>query len=121
VRMMVVIRLLVLIALAVVSVTPAHAHGAPAVEHHAISADHAHGSGPGHAHGSDPGELPKHGHDETRLCCASLSIQCGSGALAADGRWSPAEHFPVEIARGWEQLGARDGPLPEFEPPPPRG
>ena len=109
--MVMLVRILVLLALALVAVTPTHAYWAPAAEHHARA---------GHTHAGQPSEEPAQEHDESKLCCASVAMQCGSAALAADGRWSPAEPLSIDVARVREPQTSSEAPLPDFEPPPPR-
>lgn len=108
------LRVLMVIALAVLAVMPPHVHAAPAAVHHGISADHA------HAHGPDQGETPDRHRQDLATCCASISLQCGSPALAGDGHWTPIARLPVDIEQGREQRACASGSVPEFEPPPPR-
>src|SRR5690606_28098836 len=85
--MLAMLRILLMIALAVVTVAPHHVHAAPAAAHHALPSGHA------HQHGTEQHQDADHQHEHSgsMSCCASLSVQCGGAALAEVSQWTPAE------------------------------
>lgn len=107
--MLIFFRALVMIAMALVAIVPAHAHSAVVEVHHAA---------PGHAHGSHGDEAPS--GDGADLCCASISLQCGSPIIGVDSGWTPVGYFPVQISRLREGHSSGSASFLEFEPPPPR-
>lgn len=113
--MMVLLRALLMIALAVVTAAPPHVHAAATDLHHAVAADH------GHEHGPERHDSGGDGYSGSKQCCASLSVQCGGPALAQIGHWAPAELRSAELRQVHERHARFRTALPEFEPPPPRG
>ncbi len=109
-------RVLLMIALAVVTVAPSHAHAAMAAAHHAAPSGHA------HQHGTEQHEDSGHEHEHSGSisCCSSLSVQCCSAALAYGSQWTPAERRPADIRNWNERRASSAGAVLEFEPPPPR-
>ena len=117
--MLIVIRVLLMLALAVIAVAPQHPHAAPVAGNHAVSGSHAHHHGT-KQEGTERHEGSGHEHPGSMSCCPSLSMQCGGAALALDSHWSLANTKFVE-ARARPETGAGTaGALLEFEPPPPR-
>ena len=111
--MMLLIRALVVIALAVLAVTPAHVHGASPEVDQGLAANR-------HHHDSEHDGNQDHEHPETQVCCASVSLHCGSPALAGESGWAQAELLPIEVDRKLNYGVRAASSLPEFEPPPPR-
>lgn len=107
------LRILLIIALAVVTVSTAqHVHAGQQSEAHATHSGHAHhGSEPGHEHGGD--------HDPMS-CCPSLSVHCGAGAVLCGETWSPVERLSLAIAQAPRERAELVTTFPESEPPPPR-
>lgn len=113
--MMVLLRVLLMIALTVVTAAPLHVHAAPTDVHHAAA------SGDVHEHGPERHDPGGDGHSGSMHCCASLSVQCGGPALAQTGHWAPAELRSADLRQVHERHARLRTALPEFEPPPPRG
>ena len=111
--MMLLIRALVVIALAVLAVTPPHVHGASPEVDHGFAANH-------HHHGPEHDGAQDHDDPGTQVCCASVSLHCGSPALAGESGWTPAEPLPIEVNQKLDFCVRAASSLPEFEPPPPR-
>jgi hypothetical protein len=105
------LRILLMIALAVVTVSTAQHVDASQPEAHAAHSGHAHHGSEPHEHGSD--------HDPT-TCCPSLSLHCGAGAVLCGEMWSPVEPLPLAVSRSVRDRSEMAATSPEFEPPPPR-
>jgi hypothetical protein len=112
-----VLRVLLIIALAVVAVSTAqHAHADRQLAAHAAQPGHAHD---GHERGHERGHEHGSGH-EPATCCPSLSLHCGTGAVLCEETWRPAEPLTLAISQSPQDRLDMDATFPEFEPPPPR-
>lgn len=110
--MLALFRILLMIALAVVTVSTAqHAHAAQQSEAHAAHS--------GHTHDGEGGHERDCGHDPT-VCCPSLSLHCGAAAALQGDMWGVVARLPVAISQCLRESAELIDTLPEFEPPPPR-
>jgi hypothetical protein len=105
------LRILLMVALAVVTVSTAQHLDASQPGAHAAHSGHAH-------HGSEPHD-PGSDHDPM-TCCPSVSIHCGAGAVLCGEAWSPVERLTLAISPSLQDRAERVATIPEFEPPPPR-
>jgi hypothetical protein len=109
-EMIILLRAVLVCVLAVAAVAPLYAGAAPAGAGHGAAAGH-------HPVGSGAPDPIWFG---SQACCASASMQRGAAALVGGQDWVAAERLANAVSREPEGHASRGGPLPEFEPPPPR-
>lgn len=109
------LRVLLMIALAVVTVSTAqHGHAAEQPQVDAVHAAHS-------GHANDVGDGQERGDDHrSMVCCPSVSIHCGAGAVLNAPVWTSVERTLLALSRSPRDKSAPVDILPEFEPPPPR-